>query len=85
MHFYDLLLYGGITLVLSAIFSMGGSGSGNALIPVLSFLGLDFLYAKAYGLFAGLTTTVTSSVMNIKRVSTYCYCNVAFCSYWNIP
>jgi len=67
VHFYDLLLYGGITLVLSAIFSMGGSGSGIALIPVLSFLGLDFLYAKAYGLFAGLTTTVTSSVMNIKR------------------
>ena len=67
MHITDYTLYGAITLILSMIFSMGGSGSGIALIPVLSFLGLDFLYAKAYGLFAGATTTITSSVMNIKR------------------
>jgi len=30
-------------------------------------LGLDFTLAKAIGLFAGATTTITSSIMNIKR------------------
>jgi len=64
---HDYLLYSLITLLLSTIFSMGGSGSGIALIPVLSFLGFDFNVAKAVGLFAGASTTITSSIMNIKR------------------
>jgi uncharacterized membrane protein YfcA len=46
---------------------MGGAGSGIALIPILHFLGLDFSVAKAIGLFAGASTTITSSIMNIKR------------------
>jgi uncharacterized membrane protein YfcA len=46
---------------------MGGAGSGVALIPVLHFLGLDFTLAKAIGLFAGASTTITSSIMNILR------------------
>ncbi len=46
---------------------MGGSGSGIALIPILNFMGLDFTFAKAVGLFAGASTTITSSIMNIKR------------------
>jgi len=46
---------------------MGGAGAGVALIPVLHFLGLDFTVAKAVGLFAGASTTITSSIMNIKR------------------
>jgi len=46
---------------------MGGAGSGVALIPILNFLGLDFTVAKAVGLFAGASTTITSSIMNIKR------------------
>ncbi|UCN01333.1 sulfite exporter TauE/SafE family protein [Sulfurimonas sp. SWIR-19] len=64
---HDYILYGAITLVLSTVFSMGGAGSGIALIPVLHFLGLDFTVAKAVGLFAGASTTITSSIMNIKR------------------
>ena len=64
---HDYLLYSLITLVLSTIFSMGGAGSGIALIPILSFLGFDFNVAKAVGLFAGASTTITSSIMNIKR------------------
>ena len=64
---HDYLLYSLITLVLSTIFSMGGAGSGIALIPILSFLGFDFNIAKAVGLFAGASTTITSSIMNIKR------------------
>jgi hypothetical protein len=46
---------------------MGGAGSGVALIPILNFLGVDFTVAKAIGLFAGASTTITSSIMNIKR------------------
>ncbi len=64
---HDYLLYSILTLLLSAIFSMGGAGSGIALIPILNFLGVDFSAAKAVGLFAGASTTITSSIMNIKR------------------
>ncbi len=63
----DYLLYSSIAFILSTVFSMGGAGSGIALIPVLSFLGLDFTVAKAVGLFAGASTTITSSIMNLKR------------------
>jgi len=64
---YDYILYSTITLLLSILFSMGGAGSGVALIPILNFLGVDFTLAKAVGLFAGAMTTITSTVMNIKR------------------
>jgi len=64
---HDYILFGSITLMLSTIFSMGGAGSGVALIPILTFLGVDFNVAKAIGLFAGASTTITSSIMNIKR------------------
>jgi uncharacterized membrane protein YfcA len=63
----DYLLYSTIAFVLSILFAMGGAGSGVALIPILNFLGLDFTVAKAVGLFAGASTTITSSVMNLKR------------------
>jgi len=63
----DYILYGAITFLLSILFSMGGAGSGVALIPILNFLGIDFTVAKAVGLFAGASTTITSSIMNIKR------------------
>jgi len=63
----DYIIFGAITFVLSILFSMGGAGAGVAIIPILNFLGLDFTVAKAVGLFAGASTTITSSVMNIKR------------------
>jgi uncharacterized membrane protein YfcA len=63
----DYLLYGFIALILSILFSMAGAGAGVALIPVLNFFGIDFTLAKALGLFAGASTTITSSIMNIKR------------------
>jgi len=63
----DYILYSAITLILSILFSMGGAGAGVAIIPILNFLGLDFNVAKAVGLFAGASTTITSSIMNIKR------------------
>jgi len=64
---YDYIFYSTITIVLSIIFSMGGAGAGIALIPILNFFGIDFTVARAIGLFAGASTTITSSVMNIKR------------------
>ena len=64
---YDYLIYSLIAVTLSILFSMGGAGSGVALIPILNLLGVDFTLAKAVGLFAGASTTITSSVMNIKR------------------
>jgi uncharacterized membrane protein YfcA len=63
----NYFLFSFITLVLSIIFSMGGAGAGVALIPILNLLGLDFSAAKAIGLFAGASTTIISSIMNIKR------------------
>jgi uncharacterized membrane protein YfcA len=63
----DYLLFGTLAFLLSILFSMGGAGAGVALIPILNFLGLDFTVAKAVGLFAGASTTITSSVMNLKR------------------
>jgi len=63
----DYIIYGTLTLFLSILFSMGGAGSGVALIPILNLLGINFTLAKAIGLFAGATTTITSSIMNIKR------------------
>jgi len=64
---YDYLLYSLLSFSLSILFSMGGAGAGVALIPILNFLGLGFDVAKAVGLFAGASTTITSSIMNIKR------------------
>jgi len=63
----DYLLYTALAFILSILFSMGGTGSGIALIPMLNFFGLEFIVAKAVGLFAGASTTITSSIMNIKR------------------
>jgi len=63
----DYLFYSLLAFLLSAVFSMGGTGSGIALIPMLNFFGLEFIVAKAVGLFAGASTTITSSIMNIKR------------------
>jgi len=65
----EYTLFGFITLILSALFSMGGAGGAVAIIPVLHFLGVDFTVAKAVGLFAGASTTITSSVMNMIRKS----------------
>ena len=56
-----------ITLILSTFFALGGVGSAVALIPVLHWVGIDFNFAKAIGLFVNTSTTVTATIMNLKR------------------
>ena len=63
----EYILFSFITILLSILFSMGGAGAGVAIIPILNFFGLDFSVAKAVGLFGGASTTITSSIMNLKR------------------
>jgi len=63
----DYIFFSIVTLVLSILFSMGGAGAGIALIPILNFFGIDFTLSRAIGLFAGASTTITSSIMNMKR------------------
>jgi hypothetical protein len=56
-----------IATVLSAFFALGGVGSATAMVPVMHWLGIDFNFAKAIGLFVNTTTTVTATIMNLKR------------------
>ncbi len=56
-----------ISTLLSSFFALGGIGSAVAVIPVLHFLGIDFNFAKAIGLFVNTSTTITATIMNLKR------------------
>ncbi|WP_458700453.1 sulfite exporter TauE/SafE family protein [Sulfurospirillum sp. 1307] len=56
-----------VALIVSTIFSIGGVGSAVALIPTLSFMGVDFNLAKAIGLFSNTSSTIGASIMNLKR------------------
>jgi len=65
----EYFIYFGLTLVIATLFSIGGTGSSVALIPMLSFFGIHFDLAKAVGLFANTASTIGASVMNVKRKS----------------
>jgi len=56
-----------ITLLLSTLFAMGGVGSATALVPILHFMGVEFNLSKAIGLFVNTSTTITATIMNLKR------------------
>lgn len=60
-------LYFLITFALATLFAMGGVGSAIALVPTLSMLGLPLNLAKAIGLFVNSASTVTASLMNLRR------------------
>ncbi len=56
-----------ITLFVSSFFAMGGVGGAVALVPIFDFLGLGFNIAKTIALFINTSTTITASLMNLKR------------------
>jgi len=63
----DYLIYFSITLVVSTFFAFAGVGSAVALVPIFDTLGLGFNLAKATALFINTSTTVTATIMNLKR------------------
>lgn len=63
----EYLLFFFITIVVSSFFAMGGIGSAVALVPIFDFLGLGFNLAKAIALFVNTSTTLTATILNIKR------------------
>ena len=63
----DYVIYFTITLIVSTFFAMGGVGSAVALVPIFDTLGLGFNLAKATALFINTSTTVTATIMNLKR------------------
>lgn len=67
MSVADYGLYFALTLALSTVFAMGGVGSAVALVPVLHLTGLPLNLAKALGLFVNSASTITASVMNLRR------------------
>ena len=67
---HELIYYGSyfiITLIFSTIFAMGGVGSAIALVPIFNITGLSLNLSKAIGLFINSISTITASIMNLKR------------------
>ncbi|HIP59305.1 MAG TPA: sulfite exporter TauE/SafE family protein [Campylobacterales bacterium] len=62
-----MLEYFFLTLFLSTIFAIAGLGSAVALVPTLNMAGLTFDLARASGLFVNSVTTITTSVLNLKK------------------
>ncbi|HIQ50974.1 MAG TPA: sulfite exporter TauE/SafE family protein [Nautiliaceae bacterium] len=56
-----------LSFILSSLFAIGGMGSAIALIPILHFIGIEFNVSKVIGLFVNTATTITSTLINIKR------------------
>lgn len=63
----EYLEYFTITLFVSTFFALAGVGSAVALVPIFDFLGLGFNVAKTIALFINTSTTITASIMNLKR------------------
>jgi uncharacterized membrane protein YfcA len=53
--------------MLSTLFALGGVGSATALVPIFTMVGVSFSLSKAIGLFVNTSTTITASLMNLKR------------------
>jgi len=62
---FDYFTFFLITLFFSALFSIVGVGPSLVLIPLFTWMGVDFAFAKAVGAFMNGTTTLSSSVQNI--------------------
>ncbi len=56
-----------ITTTLSTIFAIAGLGSAVALVPTLNMVGLSFDLARVSGLFVNSVSTITTSILNLKK------------------
>ena len=63
----EYFLYFVITTILSTIFAIAGLGSAVALVPTLNIFGLSFDIARVSGLFVNSVSTITTSVLNLKK------------------
>jgi len=64
---FEYLIYFITTTILSTIFAIAGLGSAVALVPTLNIVGLSFDMARVSGLFVNSITTVTTSILNLKK------------------
>ncbi len=63
----EYLIYFILTVGLSTIFAIAGLGSAVGLVPSLNIAGLSFDLARASGLFVNGVTTITTSILNLKK------------------
>lgn len=63
----EYLIYFILTTFLSTVFAIAGFGSAVALVPTLNMVGLAFDLSRASGLFVNSITTITTSILNIKK------------------
>lgn len=62
-----MLEYFFLTLFLSTLFAIAGLGSAVGLVPTLNLAGLSFDMARVSGLFVNSLTTMTTSILNLKK------------------
>ncbi|MEA3552850.1 MAG: sulfite exporter TauE/SafE family protein [Campylobacterota bacterium] len=63
----EYFVYFVLTICLSTIFAIAGLGSAVGLVPSLNIAGLSFDLARASGLFVNSITTITTSILNLKK------------------
>jgi len=63
----SLWLVGGLALVLSFVFAMGGTGSALVLVPILHWLGFALNEAKPTCLFINALSMLGGSVSNLRH------------------
>ncbi len=63
----EYLVYFILTVILSTVFAIAGLGSAVGLVPSLNIAGLSFELARASGLFVNSITTITTSILNLRK------------------
>ena len=63
----EYFVYFIITTILSTIFAIAGLGSASGLVPTLNIVGLSFDMARVSGLFVNSVSTITTSILNLKK------------------
>ncbi|MCD6173223.1 MAG: sulfite exporter TauE/SafE family protein [Sulfurimonas sp.] len=63
----EYFIYFIITFILSTIFAIAGLGAGSGLVPTLNIVGLSFEMARVSGLFVNTVSTITTSILNLKK------------------